>query len=199
MRSKKIVAFFSILASLLVVIGISVTVAAYIKSDTVDNTFYPAVDVQPIVRTNDNDEVYVEVAYKEDGIIDKYDVYVRVAIVVTWKNKKTGNIYLPGPVNIGDNPDYNLDLNITELDSNWVHRSADDFYYYKKVLSADSSGNNETAPLITGYSLTESANKPVGYDLDIEVIAQAVQGIGKTDDRKRTAWLDALNITDFDK
>lgn len=148
------------------------TVYAYLKTSTpaVTNSF--AADVDPVLsiteafdkKTKSNVAVQVEKAGETT-----YTVYVRAAIVVTWKDKD-GNVLATKPV---AGTDYLIDVNGSE----WFFNTNDSFYYYKAAVA----GGDKTDVLIKTCAPVEG-KAPAGYALNVEIIAQAIQAKGNTDD-----------------
>lgn len=178
---------------LLVLLSLSAgTVVGYLFMSTaggVTNTLKQAPQVDPQVKEDafeDNVSILKEnvcVSVGDTG----YDVYVRAAIVVTWKN---GSSVLPvAPV---EGVDYSLEEPDPTL---WFKNEADGFYYY---LNPVVSGHT-TEPLIGRCTvLKEAPTKLEGYTLSVDILTQTIQKLGTTDKDNESAVKDAWGI-DFTK
>lgn len=174
---------FGIPCALLIALAAVITtlVVAYYIKDTgeVTNEFIPADPVTPEVTESFDGTEKKDVSFEVGDT--GYPVYVRVAIVVTWKDED-GVVYFKKPV-LGT--DYSLMT--TDPESGWEYDPADGYYYYiNKVESGDS-----TPVLIQSSKQLDTANPPEGYTLSVEIIVQTVQAIGTTDDDEYQAWQDA--------
>lgn len=89
--------------------------------------------------------------------------YIRARIVVTWKDTKdtSGNVSAV-PV---ENTDYTIAFNTTD----WTQQ--DGYWYCKNAVDA----KDFTPVLITECKKTDNANVPDGYDLSVEILADAIQ------------------------
>ena len=154
-RSKKATA---VLASALVLavalIGGSL---AYLmtRTDPVVNTFtYQQIEITP--------EETIENGVKKDvklsAVGSDVDSYVRADVVITWKDAH-GNVAAQAPVQ-------GVDYTITYGDD-WTQTGG--HWYYNQKLP----GGKKTAPLIVACKRT--GTPPEGYDLSVEILAQAVQ------------------------
>lgn len=88
------------------------------------------------------------------------DVYIRAAVVVNWV--KDGKIHWDAPT-------------FTVSGNGWT--GADGFYYYGSQVAPD----GETAP----FTVTLTSENLSDYDLQIEVVAEAIQAAA---DAKTAAW-----------
>ena len=86
--------------------------------------------------------------------------YIRARIVVTWKDA-SGNVSAV-PV---ENTDYTITFNETD----WTQQG--DYWYCKTAVNP----NDFTPELITECKKTDNANAPDGYDLSVEILADAIQ------------------------
>ena len=166
-KRKRILPVF--LTVLLIAAVTVATVYAYLKTSTpaVTNSF--AADVDPvlsIVETFDK-KTKSDVAVQVEK--SSYSVYVRAAIVVTWKDED-GNVLATKPV---AGTDYLIDVN----GSGWFFNTNDGFYYYKAAVA---EGDKTDALIKTCKPVDERT--PAGYALNVEIIAQAIQAKGNTDD-----------------
>lgn len=171
-----------ILIVLAVVLVIAVPVMAYYlkNSGEVSNNFHPADSITPTVaerfKNNVKEDVCVEVGVTE------YPVYVRAKILITWKDKKTGNVIYEEPIApkpildgdkiIGYEGDYLIDLNLSN--NGWVLES-DGYYYYTTPVES----GKKTDVLIK--SLVPNVDTGDRY-LSAEIITQTVQAVGFTDE-----------------
>lgn len=89
--------------------------------------------------------------------------YIRAAIVVTWKDAESGNVYGKKPV---AGTDYAINYG-----NDWF-LGGDGFFYYKNPVAAGSSTTN----LINTCSPVD-ANTPAGYGLNVEILGSAIQSV----------------------
>lgn len=166
-----------IILAVLILLAVGGT-AAFLKwkSQNVSNNFNSARSVDPeIIETFENNvKSDVKIKIPETG----YSVYVRAAIVITWKNAE-GKILSQPPA---ENVDY-----ILSIGGSW-EKDTDGFYYYKQAVSS----GEETDNLIN--ECKPSKDSPAeGYTLDVQIIAQTIQAAGRTDiddgrDAKTDVW-----------
>lgn len=164
--------------TLVVTAAVGVTLA-YIFTQTkpVENTFKPAKVSCEVVETFENN-VKSEVKIKNTG---DTSAYIRVAVVVTWKNDK-GYVWAQAPVE----EDYSITWNLT--DNGWV-KGTDGYYYYTKAVPPTGGG------AFTDVLITEA--KPLkdcpadGYTLSIEIVASAIQAEGMGAEKAQDAWTEA--------
>lgn len=86
--------------------------------------------------------------------------YIRARIVVTWKDA-SGNVSAV--------PVENTDYTITFNGEKWTQQG--DYWYCKTAVNPD----DFTPELITECKKTDNANVPDGYDLSVEILADAIQ------------------------
>lgn len=86
--------------------------------------------------------------------------YIRARIVVTWKDA-SGNV---SAVPVKDS-DYTMDMG-----TGWTE-GKDGYWYCKTAVNP----NVSTPELITECKKTANANVPDGYDLSVEILADAIQ------------------------
>lgn len=170
---------------LLAVLSLSTgTAAAYLATSTkeVKNSFQAETQVNPVVQedsftngtSTEKTNAYVEVG--NPG----YSVYVRAAIVITWKDG-AGNVLSQAPVE----GDYSLSIG-----TGWK-KGSDGYYYYQDAVSS----GGKTEPLIISCEPLTAA--PVeGYSLSVDIITQTIQALGKTDDNSKSAAQDAWGVPD---
>ena len=134
--------------ALLLVAAVGVTVAFIAdKTPEMENTFQPS---------------YVDCEVKQDVDTAAYTVtnigdteaYVRVAVVVNWKNSTTGNIYAQAP---------QFAVSVSE---GWLLGS-DGYYYY--------TGKLAPTAVTSAFTVTPAGTTPDGYTLSVEIVASAIQ------------------------
>lgn len=145
-------------------------VAAYLSMSggTVKNTFTPETEVPPTIVETFEENVKSNVAVNVGN--PGYAVYVRAAVVVTWKDAG-GNVLAQAPVAKADglaSGDYEISYNTAD----WFEYGG--FWYCKSPIN---SGN--TPVLIN--SCTPKVSKG-DYTLSVEIIAQTIQALGTTDE-----------------
>lgn len=153
---RSLVLVVSLLALLLVVAG--GTLAWLTAQDSVSNTFTPA-HVTCDVEETFNGTAKSNVSIKNTSDIP---VYIRASIVVTWKDSD-GNVYGQLPV---EGTDYTMTM---ANDSEWVPNGG--YYYYTSPVAV----GDTTGTLINKCVVSATAEKPNGYDLSVEIIAEAIQ------------------------
>lgn len=146
-HGKKAVAVL-VLALLLTVTIIGATVAfVVVYTDSLHNVFAPAT---------------IEIDLDDNGNVKNIgdaEVYVRVAVVVNWEStESTGTINSKAPE---EGTDYTVGYG-----SDWVLGS-DGFYYYTKPLDVNAS--------VVHPTVTESGTALGGYELSVDILADAVQ------------------------
>lgn len=159
-------------------------VVAYLSTSTgaVINKFTADDPAEPVIKETFDDttkkNVYVNVGNNGDP---GYAVYVRAAVVVTWKAKKDGNVLGTIPA---AGTDYTINYNTTD----WF-QGTDGFWYHKAAVA---SAENTTV-LINSCTAVEEKT-PEGYGLNVEIIAQTIQAIGTTDAGETPAVTDAWGV-----
>lgn len=172
MKKKPLIFLVSLFLIISLLFG-GVLAYMFSKTKQLNNQFDPA-------------QVTCQVNAYEDGSFDvtntgKVKSYIRAAIAVNWMDA-------PGNVN-GIDPaasDYTLTVNTTD----WWQDSSTGYYYYKYPVNPD----NVTNDLITGYGLAANVTAPTGYELCVEVVAEAIQADGTTDTADVPAYEDAWEI-----
>ena len=174
---------YSLLIAFAVIAAITTFVyAAFLRnSDTVTNTFAPAVSKLPEIQETFDDNVKKEVKIAVGET--KYPVYVRAELVFNWqeKDKQDGVVYFNQPV---EGKDYTLTIN----ESKWELKE-DGYYYYKDPVAS----KGVTESLITEFQLI-NPSLDENYALSVRILAQTVQAVGHTDDNGKSAAEDAWNI-----
>lgn len=177
-KRKRILPVF--LTVLLIAAVTVATVYAYLKTSTpaVTNSFAADVDPDITITESFKDDVKSNVAVQVGDT--GYSVYVRAAIVVTWKNAENGDVLATKPV-------AGVDYTITLNDSDWFEK--DGFYYHKAAVPSEGT----TANFI--ISCKPIAGKaPAGYGLNVEIVAQTIQSAGTTDTGDTPAVTDAWGV-----
>lgn len=87
--------------------------------------------------------------------------YIRARIVVTWKDT-SGNVSSTVPVK---NTDYTIAFN----EKDWTQQGG--YWYCNTAVNP----NGFTPELISECKKTANANAPKGYDLSVEILADAIQ------------------------
>lgn len=164
---RSLVLVVSLLALLLAVAG--GTLAWLTAQDSVSNTFTPA-HVTCNVEETFQDGTKSDVSIKNTSDIP---VYIRASIVVTWKDS-SGNVYGQLPV---AGTDYTMTM---ANDSKWVPNGG--YYYYTSPVAV----GDTTGTLINKCVVSATAEKPNGYDLSVEIIAEAIQS--QPDRAVQQAW-----------
>lgn len=157
-KSKKtILTLVSLAALLFALVG---TTLAYLTTSTlpVVNTFTPT-SVPIEIEENLKDSVKEYVKVKNNGNID---AYIRVAVVVTWKDDE-GNVSATVP-------EFSTDYTWDNDDEKWV-KHTDGFYYYTKKVGA----GDTTEELFKNCKLVVGVTPPTGYNLSVEILAQSIQ------------------------
>lgn len=167
--SKKAIAL--LMAGILSVAAVTaVVVARFIHSSTVKNTFEPEHYDNPTITKTDavdsTTQLYSLSSLKVTPAVGiQYPVYVRVALVPTWKDAQ-GNIYGQQPL---VDVDYTLDFNTED----WQRLG--DYYYCNTPVTG------ETTPdlFVNGQQLLQIKSASAeGYSLHVEIVAETVQAIG---------------------
>lgn len=178
---------FALMAMLVIAAVTAGSVLAYLRTQTggVENSFGIENETDPTITESFNNTLKENVKVNVGNL--NYSVYVRAAIVITWKNKVDGDVLGQPPVK---DTDYEIILN----ESDWFEYGG--YYYCKEpVIEGD-----ETAILIESVSLADGVTAPEGYGLNVEIIAQTIQAAGKTDVGDIPAVTDAWGVTvDADK
>lgn len=157
------------IAVIILTLGVVGGSLAWINAQTgiITNIFKaPTIDVDVDEKIEGN--VKETVAIKNNSDIS---VYVRVAVVVTWKDG-SGNVYPQAPK---IDTDYTWTLNSDD----WFVKNG--FYYYVKPVEASGTTSN----LLTNVKEVEN-KAPEGYNLSVEIITQAIQA--EPADAVQDAW-----------
>lgn len=147
----------ALILSLCLIFALAVgTTFALLKASTapVENTFTAAKSGTDIVEELDGNQKK-SIAVKNTGTAVSY---VRVKLVMNWVDEN-GNVSAE-PVNI----DVKYDT------TKWLEQ--DGIYYYKMPVAADGKTENL---LKADSPITEPADKPEGYHLEVTVLAESIQ------------------------
>lgn len=172
-----------VLAVMMLVSAITAgSVFAYLNTigGSVENSFGIEDETDPTVEESFDETVKKDVTVNVGD--PGYAVYVRAAIVVTWKNGENGDVLGQAPV---AGTDYVIDLNTTD----WFEEGG--YYYCTNYVK---SGDNSPI-LINSVSLAPNVSPPTGYGLNVEIITQTIQAAGTTDSGDVPAVTDAWGIS----
>lgn len=176
---------FLLIVLLAAAVVTSSAIAYFIRNTgEVTNDFSPAGSVNPEINETFDNNVKENVSIKVGKT--GYPVYVRAAIVITWKDKD-GIVYFSEPTK---DTDYTITLNAPD----WEQKD-DGFYYYIDSTKSDNplmavQSDGSTKELIIECEPLNDAPAD-GYTLSVEIIAQTVQAVGTTDDDLKDAYEDA--------
>lgn len=140
------------------------------QSEPVENNFTYAHVSCTIEETFENGEKS-DVQIKNTGDIP---AYIRARIVVTWKDE-SGNV---SAVPVKDT-DYTMTMG-----TGWT-KGTGDYWYCNTAVPVD----GKTPALITECKKTAEANAPEGYNLSVEILADAIQS------EPASAVTEAWNVT----
>lgn len=161
--NRSLVLTISVIALVVCIVGASLAYL-FTKSTGITNTFTPTKVTTDIVEELDKG-VKESVKIKNSGDIE---AYIRAKVVVTWKaTDGSGNVYGQMPVK---GTDYTVSYNTTD----WFE--VDGIWYYKQPVAAGSTTKN----LLTDMKKVEGVTVPDGYDLSVEIIAEAIQSQPRT-------------------
>jgi hypothetical protein len=195
---------------LLLAVAVGTTLAfVFTKTNPVENTFTPSnvacAVVEDINDTETSKEVVsgspqnIEIAKKSNVKIKNTgdtDAYIRVAVVVTWKNAN-GNVYAFKPV---EGADYEIDWAYDDDNPTAWEKGLDGFYYYtKSVPAVDDTTTNGIDETLTGILINSAKQLKAcatnGYYLSIEIVASAIQANGMGATSAQDAWVKAVEPT----
>lgn len=158
---RSLVLVVSVLALVLAVAGGTLAWLTA-NSGPVTNTFTPAQVSCEVDETFQNN-VKSAVSIKNTSNID---AYIRAYVVVTWKDAQ-GNVY--------GKPVKDTDYTIEYATGTGWEKGSDGYYYFTKPVGVDKT----TSELIkTCAPVADKA--PAGYDLSVEIIAEAIQSQPET-------------------
>ena len=190
--NKKIVIITA--AVLLLTVAVGTTLAfVFTNTDPVENTFTPSKVACAVVENGSETENTGNIVYTGDvktNVMIKNtgdtDAYIRVAVVVSWKNKDGTKVWAHAPAAT----DYTVEYDLT----NGWEKGADGYYYYKAAVNPKAL----TSVLIN--NATQNVTGPVGTDgtqyyLSIEIVASAIQANGMGATSAQEAWVKAVETT----
>ena len=181
-KARRIV-ICAVVAVLLVAAVTAGSVVAYLKINggLVQNDFSVAPEHTPAV--NETFDGVIKQNVKVDIGNPGYAVYVRAAIVITWKKGEDGSVLGQPPVK---DTDYVIVLNTAE----WFEEGG--FYYCKNYVNS----GDDSPVLINSVKLKDGVTSPEsGYTFNVEIISQTIQAAGKTDVGDIPAVTDAWGVT----
>ncbi len=154
---KSVLLLISVLAMILIVIGVS---SAFLKSQTDDlvNTFNSSYVTSKVEESFEND-VKSDVKIQNTGDVD---AYIRAAVIVTWQDIN-GNVFPKKPL-------LGTDYEIEFASDGWDTETTDNYYYYTKPVDSEAY----TGVLIEEVKPVDS-NTPKGYGLSVEILGDAIQ------------------------
>lgn len=167
--NRSFVLVVSVLVLLLGIVGASLAYLS-MKTEPVKNEFtYGKVSCE--VLEDFDGTVKNNVRIKNTGNIP---AYIRARVVVTWKNEK-GYIYGTKPVlgSAADEDNKNYDYSF-DYNPNWICMTTDSggwYFYFREPVEP----GKETRWMINNFKKSETANVPEGYDLSVEILADAIQ------------------------
>ena len=158
MRSKKAAAVLASVLVLLVAVAGGTLAYLIAGTDPVVNRFtYSSIPIVPEETIEKDVKKNVRLSAKGADA----ETFVRADVVITWKDE-AGNV-------AAQVPQMGTDYTIT-YGSGWT-QLPDGHWYYTQELAAGA----ETTPLIVECKKTDTPSQPDGYDLSVEILAQAVQ------------------------
>lgn len=172
MKNKLQILVLCIAALLILTVGGTLAYLAA-KTKEVKNEFEPSF-VTSQVNVNETDTT-VDVTNTGD-----IDAYIRAAIVVNWMDD-AGKVRGVAPAS----SEYTLNINST----GWKYDETTGFYYYLSKVAPKGT----TKDLVTSVEVKGTA--PEGFELSVEVVAEAIQADGDTDDTSVSAVQDAWGVT----
>lgn len=188
---RKKLALTAVIAIAVVMVFSAVVYARYIRnSNEVENKLSPKASVMPGINEVFENNIKKDVSISV-GDTD-YPVYVRAAVVFTWKLEKqtdedNGFLYFKKPES---GTDYELKL---AENNNWFYSDpaskGDGYYYYKKPVASGGTTDILIEECTQKRTMTDEQGNT--YTLNVEIITQTVQAVGHTDDGKFMSVEDA--------
>lgn len=142
-----------ILAAVLLVGTVTVGTVAYFTDQAVSTNTGIKVGQVACSVTEPEDSENGTYTITNTGTVD---AYIRVAVVANWV-AEDGTVYWTAPTR--------------SVESNDFSEKDDGFWYSDSIVPANSGDKSEVT-----LSVTASGTAPTGYKLDIQVIAEAIQG-----------------------
>ncbi|MBR5516547.1 MAG: hypothetical protein IKU53_01120 [Firmicutes bacterium] len=156
----------------LVCVMLSAVTMAYVFTQTIPvvNKFTPSKVASTVVESFDG-TTKSNVLVKNSG---DTEAYIRAAVVITWVNDTTGEVYPIKPV---VKKDYNIDFPTEDpsVESHW-ELAADGFWYYKIPVAP----NGGVTTTFIDKCVAVDANTPDGYSLSVEIVSSAIQSTPTT-------------------
>ena len=140
----------------------------------VKNTFEPTwveCEVTDTYKDGVKTDIIVTNPKEDSGDIKNVDAYIRVTFAATWEDPNDNYTAVAK-----DTSKFYENLAAATLNSDWV-KGGDGFYYYKKIVKVGES----TSPVFTS-ALTIPTDTVNGYELNVQILAEAVQADGVADD-----------------
>ena len=144
-----------------------------VKTAREQNEFVPANVACKIIDKNDG-------TFHVNNTGD-IDAYIRAAITVNWVDDSE-NVRGIAPAA----EEYALEINSED----WWTDPATGFYYYRYAVVPGAA----TGALVLSFEPAEGVTAPEGYDMSLEIVAEAIQADGDTDDEAVPAYRDAWGI-----
>ncbi len=150
------------------------------KSEIVTNTFESGT-LDPVIDEDISGDTKESVSIKNNGNVT---AYVRATVIVNWQNDR-GEVYGKTPVK---DVDYEMEI----PGSDWC-KGSDGYFYYKFAVNAGDS----TSELLKNGKEISNNNKPLGWDLSMEIIAEMIQADGIITENGTTKYAveDAWGVT----
>lgn len=167
----------TLILSIILILSLAVSgTLAYIvaRTDNVQNQFEPAFVTCRVNANNDNTFDVTNTG--------NVDAYIRAAIAVNWMDEQ-GNVRGIAP----SSSDYKLTVNAVD----WWQDTGTGYYYYKDSVIPD----GVTSDLVTSFGVAANVTVPTGYVLSVEVVAEAIQADGDTDNGGVPAYQNAWDIS----
>lgn len=171
--------FLIVCCVLLLAIISSVTLAILIKQASPVKNNFSLLKLHNEINEEFDGENKEKVEIKNIGEVEEF---VRVAVVVNWKDED-GNVNAVAPVS---GTDYTVSYNTTD----W--QKAGKYWYYKKSVKPGESTSNLLGSTPVTVTDAGKLNAPDGYTLSFEVIEEAIQS--SPSDAMQEAW----NLTSSD-
>lgn len=155
--NRSLVLTISVIALVVCIVGASLAYL-FTHSSAITNTFIPS-QVSCYVDEKFDGTTKSNVKIENTGDID---AYIRAKVVITWKNAQ-GNVYGAVP----STSDYTISYNKTD----WFKES-DGFWYCKSAVASGAK-----TPVLINSCTRTNTTAPDGYELSVEIIAEAIQSV----------------------
>ena len=157
--------------ALLLCCSVGATLAWLVTAtNPVQNTFEPTwveCKVSDTYQNGEKTNIIVTNPKEDSGDIKNVDAYIRVTFAATWEDPNDNYIAVAK-----DTSKFYENLAAATLNSDWV-KGGDGFYYYKKIVKVGES----TSPVFTS-AITIPTDAVNGYELNVQILAEAVQAEG---------------------